>query len=62
MTAFGLCTAGLLCMFCFKDYVNIPTSGLQLVIVVFEIGIAFVLCSSYGLNFKKAKLPMILHW
>ena len=45
--AFRLCTAVLLCMFCFKNHINILTSGLQFVIVVFEIGIAFVPCSSY---------------
>ena len=47
VTAFRMCTAMLLCMSCIKDHINILTSGLQFVIVVFEIGIAFVPCSSY---------------
>lgn len=46
VTALELCTVVLLRMFRFKDHVNIPTSGLQFVVVIFEIDVAFVLCGS----------------
>lgn len=42
----GLGTAVLLRVLHFKDHINIPASGLQFVVVIFEIGVAFVLCSS----------------
>lgn len=40
VTALELCTVVLLRMFRFKDHVNIPTSGLQFVVVIFEIDVA----------------------
>lgn len=39
MTALGLGTAVLLRVFRFKNHINIPASGLQFVVVIFEIGI-----------------------
>ena len=38
MTALGLGTAVLLRVFRFKNHINIPASGLQFVVVIFEIG------------------------
>lgn len=34
----------------FQEHINIPASGLQFVVVIFEIGVAFVLC---GLSRKQ---------
>ncbi len=42
----GLGAAVLLRVFRFKDHIYIPASGLQFVVVIFEIGVAFVLCGS----------------
>ena len=47
MTALGLGTAVLLRVFRFKNHINIPASGLQFVVVIFEIGIAWWICDFY---------------
>ena len=50
VAALWLGTAVLLRVFRFKNHINIPASGLQFVVVIFEIGVAFVLC---GLSRKQ---------
>ena len=46
VAALWLGTAVLLRVFRFKNHINIPASGLQFVVVIFEIDVAFVLCGS----------------
>lgn len=49
MTVLGLGTAVLLRVFRFKNHINIPASGLQFVVVIFEIDVAFVCVETGGL-------------